>query len=81
MEAKAAAPVMEVIRDTWETLLQKYGFGDEEDFFVLGGDSMLGMMMLMSLTEHTGREFTLSDLYENSTLAELTALVVERTGH
>lgn len=52
--------------------------GVHDDFFVLGGDSMVGIQLLSSLHEVFGVDLSARAVFEHRTAAQLAALVRER---
>jgi thioesterase domain-containing protein/acyl carrier protein len=60
------------LRATWERLLERRPIGDEEDFFLIGGDSLLAMRMLVEVESRLGRSLAPRDLLEARTIEALT---------
>jgi acyl transferase domain-containing protein len=52
----------------------------EDDFFGLGGQSLLALQLLVRLKERFGRELDMPALYRNATVGALAALVEARGG-
>jgi phthiocerol/phenolphthiocerol synthesis type-I polyketide synthase E len=71
-EAKCA------IGEVWKELLHTSDIQGETDFFAIGGDSLLGAMLIGSIADMAGVEMDIMDLFENPTLAQQVALVVKR---
>lgn len=67
-----------ILKDAWETILQKSDVKENDHFFLLGGDSLLGSMLILSLLETAQIEITLGDLYANPTLKGLSAFINEQ---
>ncbi|MGI5426012.1 phosphopantetheine-binding protein [Streptomyces sp. CA-179760] len=57
----------------WRELLELDTVPVDEDFFALGGHSMLAVQVLHRLTELTGLELELEDFFELGTVAEVAA--------
>ena len=55
----------------WSELLEQGEIGPEDDFFELGGDSLLAVWLMEEITERTGRELPLSLLLEGATIRHL----------
>lgn len=64
-----------IVRAAWERTFTDSQIRDDSDFFLLGGDSIAAAMLLLTITEMTGVEIQLSELYANSSLVELTSLI------
>jgi amino acid adenylation domain-containing protein len=60
-----------------ETLLGVKGVGIDDNFFLLGGHSLLGTQLVLRLREAFGAELTLRDLFEAQTIQNLSAKVEE----
>ena len=63
--------VNEQVRAVWERLLGLERVGDHDDFFDIGGDSLLAVHLLMELEELFGRRIALEDFFESMTIASL----------
>lgn len=50
------------LRDIWQRLLGTASFGIDDDFFEIGGDSLLATEMLLEVERLTGRPYPQSDL-------------------
>jgi acyl carrier protein len=57
----------------WRELLELDTIAVDEDFFALGGHSMLAVQVLHRLSEQTGIELELEDFFELGTVAEVAA--------
>ncbi|MFF7307736.1 phosphopantetheine-binding protein [Streptomyces sp. NPDC008137] len=57
----------------WRELLELDTVPADEDFFALGGHSMLAVQVLHRLTELTGLELELEDFFKLGTVAEVAA--------
>jgi hypothetical protein len=67
------------IGEVWKTLLHIPDIHGDTDFFAVGGDSLLGAMLVSSIAEMAGVEIDIMDLFENPTLSQQAALVVKNT--
>ena len=67
------------IADVWATTLDVERVGVDDDFFSLGGDSVLGAEVVAQLAALTGRELPLTTLMWAPTLGEFAALIEERS--
>jgi acyl carrier protein len=59
----------------WEQLLGHAGVGDYDNFFEIGGDSLLAVRLMHCLEESFGHQIGLTDFFESMTIASLAALV------
>ena len=62
----------------WERLLRSGPVGVDEDFFALGGDSLLALQLLLEVEKTFGMRFSDAILYEASTAAGLAAVLRSR---
>jgi amino acid adenylation domain-containing protein/thioester reductase-like protein len=61
------------IADIWERLLQLKDIGRDDNFFRLGGNSILAVRMQAEARETLGIDFAMSAFYRSSTIATLAA--------
>jgi len=66
------------IAGIWQRLLSREVIGPEDDFFELGGDSLLATQMLLELERLTGRVLPGSILFDNATIRQLAESVVHK---
>ncbi|WP_086661474.1 non-ribosomal peptide synthetase [Lentzea kentuckyensis] len=59
----------------WENLLGREPVGVTDDFFELGGDSLLATKLMGRIREVTGRSVPVSALFRDATVARLAALL------
>ena len=75
-EAAYAPPKMgmeQVLSEIWTELLELDHVGREDDFFALGGDSLMLGPMMISVERRVGVRLTLAELFAASTLKGLAA--------
>lgn len=72
-EAPAASPLHEEIRAVWRQYLQRGGFGDDESFFDLGGDSLDAIQLIADL-QLRGHSVTAHGFLTNPTVNGLVAI-------
>ena len=70
-------PAAEVIRRVWTDLLGVAELGPDDDFFALGGHSLLGTQVLARIRAALGVDLPPGALFEAPTVARLTAVVTE----
>jgi acyl-CoA synthetase (AMP-forming)/AMP-acid ligase II/pimeloyl-ACP methyl ester carboxylesterase len=70
-----------VMTQIWERVLGRGPIGRDEDFFDLGGDSMAAIQLALEIEQLTGREISISQFYENPTVAGTTAVLLENLSH
>jgi len=68
-------PVEEVLAGIWGELLQVERVGVHDDFFVLGGHSLLVIQALSRLRQALGVELPLPEFFRRPTVAELAAWI------
>src|SRR5260370_24675140 len=57
----------------WERLLRRSPIGAHENFFDLGGDSLLAITLFLEISQATGRDLPVTTILEAPTVAELAA--------
>ena len=62
----------------WSELLEQGDIGPEDDFFELGGDSLLAVWLMEEISERTGRDLPLSLLLEGATIRHLASALDAR---
>jgi amino acid adenylation domain-containing protein len=67
------------LRAIWQKLLKVRGVGPNDDFFDMGGHSLLASRMFAEIERMTGRKVPLSVLIQNPTVAELSSYLRNRT--
>ncbi len=68
----------QTLADPYGRTLGIQGIGADDDFFAMGGDSLLATQLLSALNEQFHVEVPLRDLFEATTPARLAAVIVER---
>jgi non-ribosomal peptide synthetase component F len=66
-------PDEELVAEVWRQVLELDDIGRDDDFFDLGGDSLLAGQVLNRLRERAGTGLSLRLVFENSRLADLAA--------
>ncbi|NED15013.1 non-ribosomal peptide synthetase, partial [Streptomyces sp. SID9124] len=69
-------PVEEAVAEVWAHMLQVERVGIHDNFFALGGDSLMAMRAVVHLRKALGTELPIRVLFDNETLED-TALVIE----
>lgn len=71
------ADIAQQISQTWSQLLGVKTVAPDDNFFALGGHSLLGVKLVGALQERLGlgEELKIGDLFEHPTLGEFTAHV------
>ncbi|MFB6435657.1 non-ribosomal peptide synthase/polyketide synthase [Streptomyces sp. NPDC056411] len=70
-------PAERTVAAAWSEVLGVHPIGVEDDFFHLGGDSVLAVRVLARIRAELGAELSLRELFTARTVAELAALVGE----
>jgi amino acid adenylation domain-containing protein len=73
-----SGPAEERLTAIFEQVLQRQGIGVDDDFFLLGGYSLLAAQILMQASEAFGVELAVPVLFSTRTVARLAA-VIEQT--
>jgi amino acid adenylation domain-containing protein len=72
------ASIESVIADIWGELLKVPQVGVDDNFFALGGDSLLAIQCVSRLRDKIAIRLTLTDFFENGTVAEQAVLIRKR---
>jgi acyl transferase domain-containing protein len=67
-----------IILQTWKELLGMDSISPSDDFFSLGGHSLMGTMMIARIRERLGATLSLRDVFEARTPAGITELIQSR---
>jgi acyl carrier protein len=67
-----------MISEIWEKLLGIEKIGVRDDFFTLGGDSVLGIQVISRLREVFPVDMSPAMLFERPTIAELSNALIEQ---
>ena len=73
--ASRGAPTLQTVIGIWEQVLQQSPIRPDDNFFDLGGDSLLALQLFTELERVTGCKLPITTIYDASTAAELAALV------
>ncbi|MFI1741190.1 non-ribosomal peptide synthase/polyketide synthase [Streptomyces sioyaensis] len=68
-------PAERTVADIWSDVLDVHPVGADDDFFALGGDSVLAVRVLSRIREERGVRLTVRDLFTARTVAEVAALL------
>ncbi|WP_328398231.1 non-ribosomal peptide synthetase [Nocardia sp. NBC_00416] len=74
------SPVESTIAGVFAELLGVTRVGADDDFFDLGGNSLSALRLVARLNDALAMDFTIRDLFETSTVAELATLADHRRG-
>ncbi len=69
--ATAQTPIERIIARLWEEALHLPNPGVRDNFFDLGGNSILAVQIHTRLCEALGREFPITDLFQHPTISAL----------
>ena len=76
------APATDIHRQMtrlWQTVLEKSNIGITDNFFDLGGNSLKAMRLASAITKEFGVEDAIRALFENNSIAELSAWLVAQS--
>lgn len=69
-------PLQILIADVWHKWLQRTDFGIDDDFFEIGGDSLLATEMMLELDAITGRPISFADIDAEFSIRRLAQALV-----
>jgi thioesterase domain-containing protein/acyl carrier protein len=69
------SPTEATVAGIWSELLEQGDIGPDDDFFELGGDSLLAVWLMGEIAERTGQDLPLSLLLEGPTIRRLASAV------
>ncbi|MBG9792896.1 hypothetical protein ABD76_10500 [Paenibacillus dendritiformis] len=64
-----------LLASVWSEVLESRSFGRDDDFFDLGGNSLMGMQIILRVKDKAGVELDFDHLYEYPTLRQLAAFI------
>ncbi|MBS0358758.1 MAG: amino acid adenylation domain-containing protein [Proteobacteria bacterium] len=73
-------PIEKILMLFWRELLEVKRVGCKDDFFKLGGYSLLGMHLITQIRENFGFDISIKDLFEHPMLEQF-AKLIERKNH
>jgi acetoacetyl-CoA synthetase len=79
MTPKPATTMTDVLTPIWEHVLQRSSIRVEDNFFDLGGDSLLAVQLFSEIERVSGRELAPVTIYCAPTIASLAAVLDEPT--
>ncbi|MGB6430072.1 MAG: alpha/beta fold hydrolase [Candidatus Acidiferrales bacterium] len=79
MTSKPISSTAEVLTPIWERLLQRSPIGADDNFFDLGGDSLLAVQLFAEIERACGRDLVPVTIYCAPTIASLSAILDEPT--
>lgn len=71
-------PVEQILGDIWCDLLRIKEIGVDDDFFQLGGHSLMATQLIHRISRETQENLPLSAVFQNSTIRCLALLITER---
>jgi len=66
-----------IMKSIWSAVLGLEKIGPNDDFFALNGDSLLGTQLMAQINRRFGSRLQIKTLFENPTVAGLSALIAE----
>jgi phthiocerol/phenolphthiocerol synthesis type-I polyketide synthase E len=66
------------ITSIWKSLMGRDDFGPDDDFFEIGGQSLLALQILNKIKEDMGVKITVRELLDNSTINMLSSLYIKK---
>ncbi len=78
--ASSAGATLTLVLGIWERVLQRAPVQPDDNFFDLGGDSLLAIQLFAEVERVTGRQLPITAIYDAGTAAELARLLDEAPG-
>ena len=78
--AQPKTPVEAQMLQVWEQVLERSGFGVTDDFFDIGGHSLLAVRLVLMIEQAMGVKVPLAELFKSATVAHLAQVVQTRQG-
>jgi acyl carrier protein len=69
-----------IVYAIWADVLQEEEIGPEDNFFGLGGDSLMSMIVIFRVKTELNVELTPGSIYQSPTLREFSQLIDENLG-
>lgn len=63
----------------WTESLGVLAIGSDDDFFELGGNSLIALSLVQKIRERFGTDLTITNVYERPTIRQLTSLITCKT--
>jgi long-subunit acyl-CoA synthetase (AMP-forming)/acyl carrier protein len=60
--------LLQLVKETWETVLERKNLPLKENFFALGGDSLCAMRIIAHLQEKTATQISVRELFQDPTI-------------
>lgn len=67
--------IADQVRAAWAAALGHHDFGNDDDFFAVGGHSLLVARIMARLGRHVGRRLSLRTFFDNPTVNTLVVAV------
>ena len=78
--ATPVTPTEKALCEIWQTLLEVEQVGIHDNFFHLGGDSLLGIRLAQQVSQSLSVDIQVAQLFQSPTIAELGQVLVEAEG-
>lgn len=79
--SKPENETQKTLLDIWESLLGITGIGIDDNFFEIGGHSILAAQMLVDFEKQTGKRIPLAEMFTAQTIRQLAGIVEKETIH
>ncbi|ASZ13033.1 non-ribosomal peptide synthetase [Chitinophaga sp. MD30] len=71
-------PLQEQLRDIWALLLEESGIGLGDDFFSMGGHSLLAIRLISAVRKEVGVDMSIGEVFDHPTLGGMSELLSSR---
>lgn len=79
-EKQPVLSIEESLRELWQETLGVAEIYPEDDFFELGGNSILGIKLIQSVSEVFGEQLEMEEVYANSTIKAMAEILEKKKG-
>ncbi len=74
----ARLTILQAVKNAFETVLGAENPSDDDDFFELGGDSLMALSLFLNIEDATGHTLPMTAIYDASTVGKLTDRLLSR---
>jgi len=80
IQTTSLSSIEAILMEIWGEFLGSKSIGIEDDFFILGGDSLLAIQLLSAIEARCGITLSFNALYEHPTITQLATFITQCQG-